>query len=75
MYSLKYLYYLVLCQQACPLCWGVFVHSSDVLPRSRPLAVQIEAVSICPSLDHTQPWPQFGANLLTSEEEKLFVRT
>lgn len=61
---LKYLYYPVLGQQAGPLCGRVLVHSSDVLARPCPLAVQVEAISVRPSLDHAETWPLFGAHLL-----------
>lgn len=61
---LKYLYYPVLGQQAGPLGGRVLVHSSDVLARPCPLAVQVEAISIRPSLDHAETWPKFGGHLL-----------
>lgn len=62
-----YLDYPVLGQQACPLSWRVLIHSSDVLARPCPLTVQIEAISIGPSLDHTETWSQFRTHLLKGE--------
>ena len=67
--SLKYLYYPVLGQQARPLCRRVFIHSSDVLARPCPLAVQVEAISVRPSLDHAQTWSQVSTHLLKDATE------
>lgn len=64
-----YLYDPVFGQQACPFCWRVFIHSSDVLSRPRPLTVQVEAISAGASLDHAETWPQFSAHLLLLEGE------
>lgn len=60
----KYLYYPVFGQQACPLGWRVLVHCPDVLSRPRPLAVQIKAKSIGPSLDDAKTRPQLRTLLL-----------
>lgn len=59
-----YLYYLVSGLEARLLCWRVHIHGSDVLAWSGALAVQVEPVSIGPSPDHTETWPQLGAHLL-----------
>lgn len=50
------------------LSWRVLVHGSDVLARPCALAVQIEAISAGPSLDHAEPWPQLGAHLLDKDK-------
>lgn len=60
----SYLHYPVFGLQAGALGWRPLVHGSDVLARPCALAVQIEAISVGASLDHTEPWPQLGALLL-----------
>lgn len=73
----EYLDYPVLGLQACPLCWRVLVHSPDVLTRPRPLAVQVEAISVGPPLDHAETWPQFSARLLEEAkgESEQYINT
>jgi len=63
----QYLHYPVHGQQARPLSWRVFIHRSDVLARPRPLAVQVEAISARPPLDHTETGPQLSARRLLEE--------
>lgn len=63
----SYLHYPVFGQQAGALSWRALVHGSDVLARPCALAVQIEAISVGASLDHTEPWPQLGALLLDGD--------
>lgn len=60
----SYLHYPVFGLQAGALSWRALVHGSDVLARPCALAVQVEAISVGASLDHTEPWPQLGALLL-----------
>lgn len=60
----SYLHYPVPGLQAGTLSWRVLVHGSDVLSRPRPLAVQVEAISVGPSPDHAETRPQLGTHLL-----------
>lgn len=63
----SYLHYPVFGLQASALSWRALVHGSDVLARPCALAVQIEAISVGASLDHTKPRPQLGALLLDGD--------
>lgn len=66
----SYLHYPVSGLQAGTLSWRVLVHGSDVLSRPCPLAVQVEAISVGPSLDRAETWPQLGTHLLDRNRQQ-----
>lgn len=66
----SYLHYPVPGLQAGTLSWRVLVHGSDVLSRPCPLAVQVEAISVGPSLDHAETRPQLGTHLLDRNRQQ-----
>lgn len=62
-----YLDDLVLCSEACSLCWRVFIHGSDVLARFGLLTVQVEAVAAGSPLHVAETWPRSGSLLLHTQ--------
>lgn len=62
-----YLDDLVLCSEACSLCWRVFIHGSDELARFGLLTVQVEAVAAGSPLHVAETWPRSGFLLLHTQ--------